>query len=99
MPMVDDWFEAPAFEPASAPPTSFDGDDDLGTFEGERFDGDGVTGSIRSYRDRPLAVLRIEATRDLRDIANGQFATPNYAWRLGPGREGTVGFGFQYTEF
>jgi hypothetical protein len=87
------------FEPAPDGGAPFDGDDDLGAYEGLRFDGEGVAGSIRWYRDRPLAVLRIEATQDLQSIATGEFATPSYAWSVAGAPPETIAFGFQYTEF
>ncbi len=73
-----------------------------------RFDGAAgglVAGSIRIESDT-LAILRIEATADVDGLATGEFARPSAAWSLNPSErvpggvpDGTVAFGFQYTEF
>jgi hypothetical protein len=102
----DDWLGPLRFGSAIAEGAPFDGGDDLGAFAGVRFGGDPVAASIRWYRDRPLAVLRIEAQRGLEGVGTGDFAVPSHAWSIEPARRvdggvpaGTVGFGFQYTEF
>lgn len=100
-----DWLGALRFEPGGAL-TAVAGTDRLGQFEGHAWSGDRLVGSVRSYADRPLAVLRIEAATELDDISTSGFATPGPAWSMAPDErvpgglaEGAVGFGFQYTEF
>ncbi|HUQ40847.1 MAG TPA: hypothetical protein VM030_11920 [Acidimicrobiales bacterium] len=82
------------------------GSDRLGEFDIQSFETGPVTGSVRSYPGRRLAVLRIEATADLGAAGTGSFAVPSVAWSISPTEridggvpDGTVGFGFQYTEF
>ncbi|MBA2607633.1 MAG: hypothetical protein H0U92_01680 [Actinobacteria bacterium] len=66
---------------------------------------DEVTASIEQIGDR-VAVLRLEATRDMTGIANGDFADPTNYWSFATDErfangvpEGATGFGFQYCEF
>jgi hypothetical protein len=63
---------------------------------------DGVSGSIDERADR-LRVARVEATTDLAGIAGGEFARPVHRWTIDPALDvipdGTVAFGYQYTEF
>src|SRR4051794_18823137 len=75
-----DWLGPLRFSAAHSEPASFTGEDRLGAFEGHRFDAGGVTGSVRGYSDRPVAVLRIEATRPLDGLATGTFTRPGVGW-------------------
>src|SRR6476646_7352719 len=101
-----DWLGPMRFSAAAGQPAPFTGEDRLGAFDGHRFEADGVNGSARAYRDRPVAVLRIEATRPLSGRATGTFVRPGVAWTMSPLErlddgvaDGTGAFGFQYTEF
>ncbi|HVT75613.1 MAG TPA: hypothetical protein VHD87_01175 [Acidimicrobiales bacterium] len=60
---------------------------------------DGVDASIDVHDDR-LTVLTLRATRDLTGVATGEFANPSNFWTFTPAPpDGSVGFGYQYTEF
>jgi hypothetical protein len=68
--------------------------------------GDGIEASVDVRDDRPLAVLTLTATQDLRGIGTGNFAAPSNYWSFatseraaGGVAEGATGFGFQYCEF
>jgi hypothetical protein len=67
---------------------------------------DGVVASIEADQMRPLVTLRLEAARDLSNVANGAFADPTNYWSFatneraeGGAPAGATGFGFQYCEF
>ena len=60
---------------------------------------DGVESSVDVHDDR-LTVLTLRATRELTGVATGAFVEPSNYWTFTPtAPEGSVGFGFQYTEF
>ncbi|HVV36505.1 MAG TPA: hypothetical protein VHC63_07850 [Acidimicrobiales bacterium] len=59
----------------------------------------GVDASIDVHDDR-LTVLTLRATRDLTGVATGDFSDPSNYWTFTPAApDGSVGFGYQYTEF
>lgn len=67
----------------------------------------GVTASVRAYRDLPLVVFSLSATRELEGLQTGSLERPSVSWpHLRPkGRAadgvpaGTTSFAHQYTEF
>lgn len=67
---------------------------------------DGVDASFEADPNAPRVVLRLTATRALRDVANGHFAEPTNYWSFATGERvaggapaDATGFGFQYCEF
>jgi len=90
----------------------FEGADDLGAFEALDLVWDpapplAVRTEARAYRERPVLVLRLEASAELAGLATRAFDEPTVAWPwLRPAQraaggvpDGTRAFGHQYTEF
>ena len=82
--------------------------DDLGAHAAVRLDvaHRPVRADVRAYADHPVAVLRLEATAAIDDLATGDFAAPCVALAFAPHErapggvpDGTSAFGHQYTEF
>jgi len=86
-----------------------DGSDDLGGYLRAEVDGlpAPLRASVRSYRDAPVLVFRLETDAALTGFGSGAFAQPALAWPALRPKERTVGgiaagarsFGHQYAEF
>ncbi|HZN15915.1 MAG TPA: hypothetical protein VFB78_16720 [Acidimicrobiales bacterium] len=64
-----------------------------------------VSGTLEQLSDS-VALLGVTASTAVTGMATGNFATPSAAWSFAPAErlaggvpDGTIGFGFQYTEF
>jgi hypothetical protein len=90
--------------------TRFEGEDALGRHRGVTLRWPGATSGlathVRAYPDRPLLVLRIEATAAQRGLTTRVFDAPCAAWRFRPHErlpgglpDDAVAYGHQYTEF
>ncbi|HET8931555.1 MAG TPA: hypothetical protein VFN21_12920 [Acidimicrobiales bacterium] len=97
----------PGVTVATPPATPAEVTDDLGYAQQVVVDDGTVRRSLRAYVDRPLIVLRAEATKDLADLATGAFDQPSVAWPTftpadrDPGVEpgDLTGVVFQHCEF
>lgn len=97
----------PSTNVATPPAIPIEVTDDLGHAQQVVVDDAAVRRSVRAYVDRPLIVLRAEATKKLTDLATGAFDQPSVAWPTfapadrEPGVEpgGLTGVVFQHCEF
>ncbi len=72
----------PGVTVSSPPSSSVEVVDELGAAQEVVVDDGPVRRSVRAYQERPLIVLRAEATSDLADLATGAFDEPSMAWPI-----------------
>lgn len=97
----------PGITPSTPPSDPVEVVDDLGTAHQVNVDDGPVRRTVRVYADRPLIVLRAEATTDLAGLATGAFDRPSVTWpTFTPARrdragapDGLTGVVFQHCEF
>jgi len=104
-------WSAPGRPPGASPggPVGepIEGADDLGPFTRVDVADGGVRASLRAYANRPMAVFRLEATRDLAGLATDAFDRPSAGWPVftpsdrldGGAPDGLRALAFQHCEF
>lgn len=103
----DDWFGRGRCNVEIQVGDAADIEDHLGSATSITVSSDRVACSVRAYRNRPLIVFRIEALRDLDNLATGAFDQPCVAWpnfepgdRTGLGApSGLRAIAYQHCEF